>query len=231
MPRVYVDGSSIKVKCGENKDSRIRVGGAGIFWGYRDSRNRALPITYVTGDKGRKVEVTNNRAELWAAYKAVQLAREEGITRLVVVTDSQLVSKAMKSWINDWMSNDWKNYDGKPVENRRLYLLLWVACRRLGKVEWEHVRGHAGDAGNEEADRLATYGSGAAKEEFERLDKGTVCEILNNQVMYRNTRNTRNSDGFRDDESDDDDDDDDGYGRDETINKEILQEILGYQLD
>lgn len=204
--RVYVDGSSVKAKNG------YRVGGAGVFWGDEDPRNLAHPILSVRDEEGRNIEVTNNRAELVAALMAVQRARKEGITRLQIITDSELVSKAMTAWIKTWMNNGWKNSSGEGVLNKRLYLALWVASRRLESVEWKHVRGHAGDEGNEKADQLATQGSLLARN---MVDSEAEGGLVGNNVYNNNNIN----------EDCDSDLEDDNVGH-EPIDEETLQRIL-----
>lgn len=144
---------------------RRHVGGAGIYWGEDDPRNLAHPILSILGDDGSEIDATSNRAELTAAILAVQMARDEGITRLKVVTDSMLVVNGMETWIKAWMKNEWRTQNG-TVKNRRLFLLLWVACRQMKAVEWEHVYGHRGQLGNEAAHRLATEGAEKALETF-----------------------------------------------------------------
>jgi len=156
---VYVDGSCMAAS------GRRHVGGAGIYWGEDDPRNLAHPILSIVGDDGGKIDATNNRAELTAAFLAVQMARDQGITRLKVVTDSMLVVNGMETWIKAWMKNEWRTQKG-VVKNRRLFLLLWVACRQMEAVEWEHVYGHRGQLGNEAAHRLATEGAEKALEAF-----------------------------------------------------------------
>lgn len=156
---VYVDGSCMAAS------GRRHVGGAGIYWGEDDPRNLAHPILSIVGDDGGKIDATSNRAELTAAFLAVQMARDEGITHLKVVTDSMLVVNGMETWIKAWMKNEWRTQKG-IVKNRRLFLLLWVACRQMKAVEWEHVYGHRGQLGNEAAHRLATEGAEKALETF-----------------------------------------------------------------
>jgi len=190
VPCVYVDGSSVKTQSG------YRVGGAGVFWGENDSRNVSEPLVSVTGDEGRQVEVTNNRAELTAAIIAVQNARLGGMARLVVFTDSEIVVKAMTSWWKIWMRNDWKTNTGETVLNKRLFLTLWLACRRMEAVDWKHIRGHAGVDGNEGAHHLALQAARAAKKLA--AEDESICE----------------------------DYDDDGYNGGETLDEEMIQRIL-----
>ena len=54
----------------------------------------------------------------------------------------------------NWQRRNWKTAAGKPVKNADLWRDL-LAATEPHTVEWRWVKGHAGDPGNEEADRLA----------------------------------------------------------------------------
>ena len=60
--------------------------------------------------------------------------------------------------IHKWKKNNWKTAAKKPVANRD----LWIEISDLNEkmtVEWNWVKGHAGDPGNERADELANIGA------------------------------------------------------------------------
>jgi ribonuclease HI len=50
---------------------------------------------------------------------------------------------------------NWRNAAGDPVANLDLWQRV-LAAAAPHEIEWTWVRGHAGDAMNERADRLAT---------------------------------------------------------------------------
>ncbi|KAK1869049.1 hypothetical protein I4F81_011531 [Pyropia yezoensis] len=83
---------------------------------------------------------------------------------VVIKTDSSYTCKGLNSWVAGWKTKGWKTSAGKEVKNRDLWERLdWLlaAARRPGRgVEVEWVKGHAGLAGNEGADRLAVAGIG-----------------------------------------------------------------------
>ena len=101
---------------------------------------------------GSEANTTNNRMELTAAIRAL-----EALTRTCTVdlhTDSQYVQKGISQWIGNWKRNGWLTAEKKPVKNAD----LWQRLDKLSsqhRIKWIWVRGHAGDAGNERADRLA----------------------------------------------------------------------------
>jgi ribonuclease HI len=57
----------------------------------------------------------------------------------------------------NWKARGWKTADKKPVKNDDLWKMLDLARQRhVLRLHW--VKGHAGDVGNETADRLARQG-------------------------------------------------------------------------
>ena len=57
----------------------------------------------------------------------------------------------------NWKRKNWRTAGGSPVKNLDLWQRLDAAQSRH-KVEWRWIKGHAGHAENEEADRLAREG-------------------------------------------------------------------------
>ncbi len=104
---------------------------------------------------GGAPNTTNNRMELTAPIEA--LASLKRTCEVIIYTDSEYVRKGMTEWISGWQRRGWKTADGKPVKNADLWQRL-DALARLHKVDWRWVKGHAGDPGNERADRLANQG-------------------------------------------------------------------------
>ena len=94
---------------------------------------------------------TNQRMELQAVLHAVtHLAG-----RLEIVSDSTYVVNCFKdSWWRGWERRGWKNSQKKEVANQDLWKPL-IAAYKQSDVTFTWVKGHAGNAGNEEADRLA----------------------------------------------------------------------------
>lgn len=104
---------------------------------------------------GGELETTNQRMELQAAIEALKaLKRPSAIT---IFTDSKYVMLGMTDWIHGWKKRGWKNSKKEPVANRE----LWEELDRLSQVhdvDWQWVKGHSGDEGNEKADELARRG-------------------------------------------------------------------------
>jgi ribonuclease HI len=98
---------------------------------------------------------TNNRMELTAVIEALTALKRH--SRVIVHTDSQYVKQGITEWMAAWLRRGWRTADNKPVKNADLWARLAEAAGRHD-VEWRWVRGHAGDPGNERADRLANRG-------------------------------------------------------------------------
>jgi len=101
---------------------------------------------------------TNNSAEIQAAAEAIERAKEHGYSGVKVKTDSEFLTKAANEWMGNWKSKGWTKADGGPVKNREDFQRLDRAREGMD-VRFEHVRGHQGNPGNEQADKLARQGA------------------------------------------------------------------------
>lgn len=103
---------------------------------------------------------TNNRMELEAVIRALQLACERADGPVTVITDSRYVEGGVEEWIPRWEANGWRTRSGSPVKNRELWQELQEMKRALQargfSVELRRVRGHAGVELNEACHRLVT---------------------------------------------------------------------------
>ena len=118
-----------------------------------DSREREL--------YGYEPETTNNRMELMAIIRALETLKRPCKVR--AITDSQYVMKGVTQWMPGWKKRGWRTAARKPVANRDLWERLDTALQRH-EVEWEWVRGHTGQQGNERADQLANRGIDEAED-------------------------------------------------------------------
>lgn len=103
---------------------------------------------------GGERATTNNRMELTAAIRALEHFAEGA--QIEMRCDSQYVVKSVTEWMRGWKARGWRTATG-PVKNIDLMQRL-DALAAARDVRWTWVRGHAGEAGNERADRLATLG-------------------------------------------------------------------------
>lgn len=140
--RVHTDGACL---------GNPGPGGWGALLNYR-GKEREL--------SGGEPDTTNNRMELMAAIMAL-----ETLTRpceVVLRTDSQYVRQGITEWLPRWISKNWRTAGGGAVKNRDLWERLAAAAARH-TIQWEWVRGHAGDPENERVDRLARAAAEAVR--------------------------------------------------------------------
>lgn len=76
--------------------------------------------------------------------------------------DNKYPNIALTAWSFNWRKNGWRTAGGKPVTNKELidYTLTLLETRqRSGQpVQFEYVKGHSGNVGNDGADALAVAG-------------------------------------------------------------------------
>lgn len=118
---------------------------------------------------GAVPNTTNNRMELQAAIKALQIFRAcQQNDPITLYTDSEYVIKGITQWIQGWKRKHWKTSQGKAVLNQD----LWKALDQLNDIQirWQHVRGHSGNIGNERCDAIAfSFASG----QFPQLEQAS----------------------------------------------------------
>lgn len=131
--------------CSANGRDGARGGWAAIL---RDPDGTELVLT------GGEAPSTNNRMELLAALEGLRAAPEGSEVELV--TDSTYLAHALtKGWLEGWRRKGWRTAAKQPVANRDLWERMIVELGRHRRVSPRVVRGHAGHAANERADRLA----------------------------------------------------------------------------
>jgi len=105
--------------------------------------------------KGSQKDTTNNRMELTAVIEALRALKtmKDAPRQASVLTDSQYVQKGISEWIHTWKRNSWRTSDKKPVKNQDLWIELDSLAAEF-KLQWEWVKGHAGNEYNELCDSL-----------------------------------------------------------------------------
>jgi ribonuclease HI len=109
---------------------------------------------------GAAKQTTNNRMEMMAAIRALELLNQASTVELT--TDSQYLRLGITQWVHGWMRKGWLTAAKKPVKNVELWKRLLEAAKRH-QVKWLWVKGHAGHPENECADQLAVEGCDRGK--------------------------------------------------------------------
>ena len=97
---------------------------------------------------GWDAETTNNRMELLAVITALEALKRP--CSVAVYSDSKYVLDGITRWIKGWQKRNWKK-----VKNVDLWKRMLEAVEGHS-IDWNWVRGHSGDPGNERADQLAS---------------------------------------------------------------------------
>lgn len=105
---------------------------------------------------GGELETTNNRMELEAFLRLLDLMDDYSVGRVYI--DSKYVLKGTQEWLRGWILNGWKNSQKKEVANKDLWMQVAEKRSIWRNLEMEHVKGHNGDPINERADALANLG-------------------------------------------------------------------------
>lgn len=148
---VYTDGSCLKI-------NGVKKAGYGIHFPNKELADIANPFT--------REPLTNQRAELYAIYKALKRITENlEYSKIHIYTDSEYSIKSLTVWIKDWKKNGWKSSSGKPVANQDIIMKIdEILEKNKRKVKFTHVYSHTGKTdpqslGNQRADELANAGS------------------------------------------------------------------------
>ena len=106
---------------------------------------------------GGEPETTNNRMEMMAVIEALSALKRP--CHVILFVDSQYVLKGMTEWLHGWKAKGWRTAAKQPVKNVDLWQRLDALVHQSEhRIEWQWVKGHAGDPGNERADALANRG-------------------------------------------------------------------------
>ncbi|MFN7728927.1 MAG: ribonuclease HI [Bdellovibrio sp.] len=115
-----------------------------------------FPEGFVRELGGKDAPVTNNQMELMGAISALSFIKDRD-GDVVLFTDSTYVIRGITQWVWGWKKRGWKNAAGEEVSNRDLWERLHhlVLARKGSKIEWQYIRGHTGNPGNERCDEIA----------------------------------------------------------------------------
>ena len=106
---------------------------------------------------GGNPETTNNQMEMQAALEALKYLKDKNDV-IELFTDSNYLRQGITEWIHKWKLNNWRTAAKKPVANRDLWIEISDLNEKMN-VQWNWVKAHAGDPGNERADQLANLGA------------------------------------------------------------------------
>lgn len=102
---------------------------------------------------GSERQTTNNRMELLAVIKALEILKEP--CNVSIYSDSKYFCDAItKGWAQKWKENNWRRGKSGPALNSDLWdKILKLLENHSVKIHW--IKGHAGHPENERCDKLA----------------------------------------------------------------------------
>lgn len=138
---IYTDGA-VSNNC---RDSDKSYGGIGVFFGHDDCRN--------ISEKFTKYPITNQRAEVWAIYRALEIIIKQNLhiqNDITIFSDSQYGINVV--------TGEWKAKDNTDLINEAKKLL-----KQIPNIDIKHVRAHTQKSdihskSNAMADELARNG-------------------------------------------------------------------------
>lgn len=116
---------------------------------------------------------TNNTAELNALLHALRMAEAEIQARKTVelCSDSAYSINSVQAWAPGWEKRGWKRAGGE-IKNLELIQSCYAIYQRIkSQVTLTHVAGHAGNEGNELADRMAMLAAQSRTKELRRYEE------------------------------------------------------------
>lgn len=138
---IYTDGSA--------RGNPDGPGGYGVILHYVDAKGELHESTRSAGYK----KTTNNRMELMGVIVGLEALKKP--CEVEIVSDSKYVTDAFNQhWIDNWLKNNWRKSDKKPVLNTDLWKRLLEAMKNHD-VSFTWVKGHEGHEENERCDKLA----------------------------------------------------------------------------
>jgi len=104
---------------------------------------------------GFKSDTTNNEMELTAISQLLQLLYIKGTVDrdITIYSDSQYAINCITSWGPNWSPSDWSKKKNAELINDCLGQLHIL--KTSNKIQFEYVKGHSGNQGNELVDKLA----------------------------------------------------------------------------
>jgi len=150
------DGSEFRKSKGKNIVKKVTIYTDGACSGNPGPGGWAAILQYkeaVREISGAEEMTTNNRMELMAAIRALELLKEPCSVDLY--TDSAYLHRAFEEkWIDRWIGNNWNTSAKKPVENQDLWKKLIELTDRHA-VSFNKVKGHSDNPHNNRCDKMA----------------------------------------------------------------------------
>jgi len=140
---IYTDGSC------RNNGKKNAIAGIGVY--IENICKISEPIV------GRQ---TNQRAELFAILKALQIINISDYSEINIYTDSKYSINCITNWINLWLKNNWLDKKKQPIKNKDIIQSIHNIYKKYNNIHLIHILAHTNNKdihsiGNSIADKLA----------------------------------------------------------------------------
>ena len=103
---------------------------------------------------------TNQRAELYAILKSLQIINMNEYYIVNIYTDSQYSINCITKWIYGWLKNNWLDAKKNRVKNKDIIEQIYNITKNYNHIKFYHVYSHTNKTdihsiGNSYADKLA----------------------------------------------------------------------------
>ena len=141
---IYTDGAC------KNNGKKNAIAGIGIY-----SENLYNISEKIEGKQ------TNQRAELYAILKALELTNMDNYSIVYIYTDSLYSINCITKWVYGWINNGWLDKKKKPVKNKDIIQPIHHIYKKYSNIRFIHIEAHTNKTdihslGNAKADELAT---------------------------------------------------------------------------
>lgn len=169
---IYTDGGSVSYR--------------GNYYGGWGFSGKSGDKTFVGYGACKARNATNNHAEMEAYVQACEYVLKHKFNDVLFKLDSQYVLKGANTYLPRWEESGWLTKQGLPVKNKQMWINIKNVRAKLKeaniKHEYEWVKGHRGDVGNELADKGATKGialsrAGSYKPVYSYEDEVTITTV------------------------------------------------------
>ena len=169
---VYTDGA-----CWNNGKSNARCG-SGIWFSPNHQRNEAIrvPGPSQSNQVGETVAVIGAISAVPTFYP------------LTIISDSKYVIDGLTLHLKEWEDKGWIGVDNPDFFKRAAYLLK----KRTAPTTFQWVKGHTGNLGNEESDKLAKAGANKIEPDLLSLEipkeydlQGAKLETITQATAYK----------------------------------------------
>ena len=172
---IYTDGA-----CYNNGKDNARSG-SGVWVDHDHEDNKAIKIP--------GPEHSNQISEITAVIAAVEATPH--FQPLKIITDSKYVIDGLTTHLKTWEDQGWIGVKNAPLFKKAAYLLK----RRTATTYFQWVKGHDGNQGNEECDRLAKEGVNKPEPDILNLEvpkdfnlQGAKLSTLTQSMAYQGIR-------------------------------------------